>query len=534
MNNTHKVIRALRAYKRLTNYERLKKIISRLKSVEIETVKKYLLAFDCSYGKKPIQTEKLITFVINRPNATDQECCNYLKIAKQNTFEKLVQRAIDKIGYCLASEINTQRKEAYSNRYQAIFEVRHKINLCEIYFGKELPEEAYNILTKGIQLAKSYEIYPELIELLYLKTNFLKLREGTNVLSDSWDEITYYEGCRKAYHKAKHWFNEHLSYTDFSGYRSGYTEVFDKALKDIEADLQITQSSSVAYFYYLIKIEYLHEIEEYELARQYAEKLLNLVKNSKAIYMPWRMGTSYLNLANNNIYKMEFENSLQQSCLAKQYYTPNGFNYSLVEELEFYALFYSGRYEDAEKKIKNINQKEDYKQSPFIQNKREYLHACVLFALGKYDKAYQILEGVTEIHNDKRGWNIGIRILSMLTAHCYGEVEIAFHKAEAFRKYISDMRNRQDTRKRDVLIVKIINEWIKNHKNFSLIFKKLKADFDLLESNHPDYKWHIKSHEMIVFHEWFKCMANRKPYNNNGLLNQKLYEENVVLEKELI
>ena len=514
MNTTQKVIRQIREFNDLSNFRRLKLLISRLTEKDIPVVINYLNAFT-SYEDSETNTSLLFKYLLQNPASTEELVIEHFDIKKYNSFEKLVERLKDKIGYCLTSEIITQREGEYSKRYQSFYQILYKLARAEAYLGKiNLPEEAYNEIGKIIQYAKTYEFYSLLLEALYLKRNFLMLRQGTKRFNEVTAEIMHYEKCRAAYYRARQWHNEYIQYSDFDGYRSGYKETFEKAIEELKQDYTETKSASVGYFYFIIKKGYYEEQRNFPLASEYALKLLNLVNDNKAIHQPRRMGTAYNQLADTYLCQRKLTQCLESVKAAQVYYKPNTYNYSLSEELEFWALFYSGQYEKAEAKIVSIINNIDYKQSPLIDNKRYYLYACTLFALGKLKECAKMLESVKEIHTDKRGWNVGIRILSLMTLLYKPEQEeIAIHKLASFKMHIRALRELKETRKRDLIIFKILDQLVKNKNDFSLVYGRMKEEFDLLESTDPDYGWQIKSHELIIFQLWIKSMVQRKPYS---------------------
>lgn len=328
------------------------------------------------------------------------------------------------------------------------------------------------------------------------------------------EEIKFYEKCLKAYRRARHWYNEYLQFDDFEGYRSGFVEMFSVATKELQKDYELTKSDTVGYYFYLIQIGFLNETGQYTQAKEHALKLINLVRDSKAIYRPITMGIAQINLADTLLYNMDPVGAMAAAQASQNHFTINTFNYSRTEEYEFWGLFYSGQYEKAEMKIKVILNNHNYKQSPFIENKRNYMYACTLFALGRLNECVKVLGTVKEIHVDKRGWNIGIRMLSlMVTLSNPDQEELTIHKIDALRKHIDSLKELKESRERDVTILRLLNDLMKYNYDFAKVYKLRENEFRRLESNAPGYVWMIKSHELIVFHIWFKCMVENKPYH---------------------
>jgi hypothetical protein len=517
MSTTQKVIQQIREYKGLDNFARIKLLISRLTHTEIEIVLAYLNAFGVFFDKKEkdTKTAALLKYLLQSPEATEELAMEHFGINKPNTFDKLVERLKDKIGYCLTSEIITQRQGEYSERYQAIFQINDRLKRFEIYWGKKsLPEEAYGELNKVIQLAKTYDVYSSLIDALYFKLTFLKIRYKSKEYDKLVSEINHYEKCRTAYSKAVIWHNEYIQFADFEGYRAGFAEVFEEALQELQAEYTSTKSASVGYYYHIIKTGYYQELRKFNLAADSALKLLNIVRDNKAVYMPWRMGTAYIHISDTCICQKDFAKSIEAAQMAKKYYTPNSLNYSIAEELEFWAHFYSGEYSKAEEIILQIIANPDYARSSYIDNKRNYLLSCALFIQGKLKECAQVLETVKEIHTDKRGWNIGIRILSLMVTFSQPELEeLSIRKLDALRKHLDKLKQLKETRKRDVIIFNILSALLKSGGDFVKVYSNREEDFNLLDSSDTEYGWQIRGHELIVFQAWFRNRMNNKPYH---------------------
>jgi hypothetical protein len=517
MKKNYQLVRKIKKEKTSTNFFRLKEIMQKLNSNEIRMVRAYLKAISRNFSDENFETKEIELFdlIAADPNISQEDamghCDNSYKI---HSFEVLTGRLKEKIGYCLVNENFTQRKEAYSERYQAIFEIRQKLSLAEILIGRDIFEEGMIVLNRVISLCKKYEVYNELIDSLIIKRHCLNIRVNLNEYNTLTNEIKFYEKCKTANNKAAYWFDIHLSYVDFNGVRTGYLNIFEKAIQELDEEYNITKSATVAYFKYLIKIEYYQELKMYDIAEIAAKELLELVSHNVAIYQPYRLGTSYVNLANTSIYQKKYKRSFLYLNEAQKLYLPNSFHFSITEELEFYAHFYSGNYEKALEKISGILKNIHYKQSIYVENKRKFMYACSLFVLKDYNKCQEILNEIEDIHDDKAGWNIGMRVLNIMLDAFKKDHENTRYKIESFRKHVERLKKLREVRKRDILILDILNNWVKCNYDFKEIYKKRKKDFDLLNEPGTDYQWQIKSHELIVFHKWFEAMVKRKPYHN--------------------
>lgn len=514
MITTQQVTKKVRQYKKLSFFNRLKLLIAGLTEAEKSRIIRYLNWPEPAYKPEP-KISILFKYLLQNPEAEETIASEIVETRKRGSFKSLVKRLTDKIGYCLTNETSTQGQEClYSKRTQAESEIFHKLFRANLYVGaKNLPEEGYLLYKQVEKLAAQYEFYFPLLQALYTIRSYLKLRKGTKGHATITDRIRHYEKCLRFYLRGWEEYEEFNSNMIYDGYRVGIADKFRKAIAELEEGYNETRSDNVAYFLYYIKIGCLSESKQFAEANKYAQKFFDLVRESPAVYMPHRMGIAYGVLADTYIYCGEFEKSFEALQGARKYLYPNSLNYSLSEELEFWALFYSAQYEKAEQKIRSILTNKKYKQSPYLLNKRRYLHACVLFVVGDYTRCANILETIEEIQEDIKGWNIGIKTLSILRAIAGREhEELTILKIRAFQYEIDKLKELKAARDRDILILNLLNKLVKSNCDFKGLYKKRIADFELLEQDDTEYSWSIGSHELIIFHRWFKCMMARQPY----------------------
>ena len=100
---------------------------------------------------------------------------------------------------------------------------------------------------------------------------------------------------------------------------------------------------------------------------------------------------------------------------------------------------------------------------------------------------------------------------------------------ESMRKHIDRTAKLKAVRKRDVVILKLLTRLGRYAFNFKYVWKKYKPQFDLLASNDSEYRWEMKTHEMIVFHHWFKAKALGKPYDYE--LKSPVYESDAEISE---
>ena len=102
------------------------------------------------------------------------------------------------------------------------------------------------------------------------------------------------------------------------------------------------------------------------------------------------------------------------------------------------------------------------------------------------------------------------------------EYDQADRFVDSLRKYISKPVIKNNIEKRYLVITNILFNLSKKSYSFKKIFDAKKEQFKLLASKNKDYGWQIKSPEMIVFDEWFKCKLNDTQYNHKEVMEMMI------------
>lgn len=429
-----------------------------------------------------------------------------------STFSVLAFRLKNKILDSLIMDINL-KKEVYDECTAVKYDVKKKNMQASVLHLRGNVKMAHELYDKIIEQCKEYEIYDDLLEILYIKQQVSGLTEGREVYDELGKDILHYEKCRKALYKAKDYFHTIVMNVVFKANHEKYFAALKEAIKELEEYYKTLRSSNIGYFLYLLKLEYHLEMKQYEEGEVYCKRLVNLVKKEKSVYMKRRLGTAIINLANTQLYLYSFTSAEKNAKDAAKNFLSPGLNYAASKDIEFYSQFYSGNLTKALDILDEILSPEYLSLSSFWYNKRMYLKAWALFLLGKYNMVFETLQGIEEIENDKEGWNIGLRFLDILTDIERGKLDQVNYKIESLRIHLHRTSKQSEIKERDKLIHKLLHQLQKNSYDFKLtaitqaeLLQKLQYD--------KDHAWEVKLPEMLVFHEWFIAKAEDRPYNH--------------------
>jgi hypothetical protein len=116
------------------------------------------------------------------------------------------------------------------------------------------------------------------------------------------------------------------------------------------------------------------------------------------------------------------------------------------------------------------------------------------------------------VESDREGWNLGIRILNIYLTLSTDKVDLADQRINAMRKHIERTARMRNLRKRDIVIFRILSHLSRSGFDFREVWEERQKDFQLLRSDESDYRWVPRSHELIIFDQWFEARVFGRAY----------------------
>ncbi len=499
----------------------LKSILITLKPEELHSLEKFVL-----YNAEPEEsykskTAQLIRLLLEPENysANDIQKTIYGKV-NYAAFNKLVNRLKEKTLEVLLFNSNLQRGY-YSNRSRTVFELRKRMIQIDLLILKGVRQNILNEIDLTIKKATQFEIYDILVQVLYTKQRFQGLDMGIKSAGRIKEQISTAEMKWTAINSAQAKFNELISKISVSSSSDSYKKELTNGLSFLKKTYEETSAPTIGYYYLLLLVEKAQIGREYLLAGKYLMDLQILVENSKSVYSEYRMGSTTLNIANNNIFLKNLHGSLDKIIVSKKYFINQPLNMSILNELEFYNLFYLGEKAKAENSLKSLVKYSRSLNSPFLLNKRIFYEACMEFINNKFINALSIFKDCEEIDKDKEGWNIIKRIMITLCRIELEEYESVDLKLSNLDKFIKRLLKTKNIRPRYLLIIRILRKLINENFNYAKVYSNRKKYFELLESDDADYTWEIKSPELVVFEEWFKFKIAKRNYDHSEVMRNK-------------
>ena len=494
------------------NFDDLKSLIGILTQGEIATAKKFLVAFDSNVTRGKNKNQALLKEIINRPHISLEKAKKKISPdVDERSFDRQVLRLKEKLLESLLIDINTSKKEVFGEWFGIQIDVRKKYLQANTLYARGLTSEAMRLYDKVEEKAKEFELFSELFEVFNKKKATLGIRQGPSAFDEYEKKSILAKECYDANllgetHYHRHFIND----VDPKGLKSEKIGYLTQAIAELQVAYKKTNASLSGYYMHFLLMEYYLIQEDFKASIETGETLLHLIESRPAINSKPRLGFVNDDIAQNQLFTFNFEESLIRARKAQDYYSFNGYNFQMARETEFRALYYQGKLDDASAVVDELIDVSKDLDAPFQYDKRRYLKACVLYMQGQYRDSFLLLQDVIEVRDDKEGWNIGLRLLSIMNMIEMRLFDNADAQIEAMRKHVG--RNTDVIRPRDEIILKLLMHLERASFNFEKVFNEQRDLLRQISQNEPDYRWEVKTPEMVVFQDWFTAKMEGSTY----------------------
>ena len=488
---------------------------------ERTVLKNYLVSFESR--KKGHKPKSLVLFELLEKYDDDDKVLSLLKkkMPSEDARRMVITRLREKMLASLSLDVNIAREEVYDERAQAQPKVLLGKLQGKILFSRGQRKMAYFVLDRAIALAKYYELYDDLVDMLAEERIYIKAWKGSDkAFYDIANEIENYSACRDAANMARQYFEEVIMRYGFKGLNRLAADpkqlnFLKERIDNLEKAFEATSSATVGYYYYFLLVEYNQLQNKLSDASNALSKLAQMLENNPAIKRKVRQASVHLNLGANDLWLHRFEEAKTQFEVSLTFIRENTRNHAVISELLFYSQFYAGQLDEAEETLESLVESKHVDQSDFRRAVRSYLLACVSFAKGEFRKVNLRIADSHKIGEDKEGWNIGSRVLSIMLAIEREKFDYADSQIINLRQFMREGLKGVEVRKRDKLILETLVELRKKSYDFEVVAEVKQDVLQVLSMNDPESGWLVQTPEMICFHTWFNDKLNERSYQVN-------------------
>ncbi len=276
----------------------------------------------------------------------------------------------------------------------------------------------------------------------------------------------------------------------------------------------IIKQNSIIFFTHqlMLELQLSHYEENYAYAENLLFRLIHLTESNKSVRYLSRISINYMNLAYTQFFLHKFEEAFENSKKAAKVFLTQSQDLNIYKEASVFALIYLKRYSAAEETLQQILDSGTLGNMPEQLSKRHIIMAVIKYLQGEYKAAFKHLQQTKEVETDREGWNLGIRMMNIYLTLSTEKIELADQRIGSMRKHIERTARMRHLRKRDVVIFRILSQLSRSGFDFKEVWEERRKDFDLLRSDQSDYRWIPRSHELIIFDQWFEAKMKGVPY----------------------
>jgi hypothetical protein len=481
-------------------------LLAEMQPEERNTFRNYLTSFDSRGEKFNSKSVKLLDLLGERPELPSDRDVEFFLYGKRSTmaFSRLLIRFRDKLLESLLLDVNVKREGAYSDHFRYLFEARKKLCYAQILAGRGLHEIAHFLCESVCETGERFELYEEWLLALRIRMQLAALLQHD---AAAFQRLQLrYEKVERAHRAA---FDAYCTY-------NFWMQRFEHKALPVANDAQLAadterlrenaakvNSDHVSFYWLYLDAAKHQSNRNYRIARRSLEKQLTLIENSKAVFVENRLGAVLLNLADNEINLHRFDRCVEYCQRAMALQHVKSFNANQCLEREFYGHYYANRFGQARMILQELLANDVGKHTAFRRGRRQYLLANILFLQGMYRETNDLLLELNAIETDSEGWNVGLRVLLIMTDIERSLHELAGKRIESTRKHLRKLEQQDKLRLRDRVIYEVLRELDANSYDFKATYQQMPDEFALLRSNRENYRWEVKTPEMIIFHEWF-------------------------------
>ena len=480
----------------------LKSMLLKLKREEIKSLVLFL-NFQLPNPKEDSKSSQLVKMILDDPNYSSLDLQRAIYgHANKVAFYKLVSRLKQKVLEVMLFDQHLEG-EAYSPRNRMIYTLRKKLLEVDILFNRGIVDEVESRLNDLKKDARKYELYDVLFQCNVVLRRYFITRKRTKSLENISNEIAFYKKTEFLFDQAGSEFNRMMNKINFSFTSEEYSEELTVLVDNLSQWFQETDSPTIGYYYLLLKLELLQSTSNYDQAEIVLDQLHRLLTLHPGFTTSARQGTYLLNRANNYIYLNNFEESVHYVNQAILEFNGYALNIVLSEEVLFYAKYYLNDYKECRDILERVK-KRFRSIDETVVNRFRYYQATLNFQDGNYEKALGELSSLPELARDKEGWNVARKVLQVLCLIEKEDFDSVDLSVFSLQKYLKRIQRQKHLNPRYLVIIRILVKLINEGYDYKTTYEKRKRYFQLLSSKTGDYKWKIKSPELIVINKWFE------------------------------
>jgi len=489
----------------------------RMRTHEVKCFKRFL---ELNEEGDPAKSKSLLLLKILDAKKGLSEEESIIKIYGANSrsnklaFRKLLERFRDKMYESNFLDGNLYRREFNSPYFMAILETKKLVGLAYNVISRGVSlKETNRLINKGLSIAQEFEFFDEVLNFLNIKFIVFCSDPDTAESKKIINEIYKVMEFKEALLRSQILFHRYISNIQ---YRSSHDPLLIEEIGNASLDVKKMYEKydlwNLFYNWSMLEMQYCHYTDDFRTAENINIKLITALKSKSPLRQYNKISMGYTNLGYNQAYLYKFSEAVESTNEAMKYAVIIPTIQNMHIESKAILNIYLSRYDESAELLEQILNDGEMGNLTEQFSRRKYLLSAVKYLQKKYKESFMLLQDTKEIEEEKEGWNIGIRLLQIFLTLETNKVDLADQRIESLRKHIERTTKMKSLRKRDVVIFRILRQLAYTGFDFKEVWETRQKDFVLLKSNEKDYKWMPRSHELIIFDQWFFAKVVNKEY----------------------
>jgi hypothetical protein len=296
-----------------------------------------------------------------------------------------------------------------------------------------------------------------------------------------------------------------VNHADKSSTAQEAIEDLTNATNHLEQLLENEYSVRTHYFFLSLLVNLYTFQHNYIDCKETLKELIDLLETHPGMSARNRKGVPYVRLASVELRIFNFDAAFEASKTAMDILNSQRSNYLSALIYYLFACIYTNRLKEAHESLAGV---EDLLASSNSLNSIaiiKYLEACIKFIEGDAWEANKSLMEADRLLDDKKGWNVGMRVFEIIILLTMDKPDLATGRIENLRKHLG----RHEGSEREQNIYRYLSALERNAFDFENPSKDMDTHLGILENKTP---WNPVSHEVIRFDTWIKTKISGEPF----------------------
>lgn len=372
---------------------------------------------------------------------------------------------------------------------------------------KRISPYIFQSLRKNLKAQIKNELYGSLGENLFFNYQFFQRSLKSKEIQNFKTEFDTALDAQLMVTRALH-YHQMLEIT-LQKHPEDFERKFDSFLEnasELEKFNERFNSKTIRFYQLSILGDIWFEKRNYDKAENFYLEISALIKKNKCLQYPVWKGKNILDLAKINLAKNKPASAIRLAKNARKNFEPGPTDDSENALLiEFKANFNLKKFQACNQLVKTGLTHPDE-----LNNLKNYLKICVLFAQRKFEQASTLTKKVLKDFPQDAPWLPQLKVIAIFCCH---ELSDSFQRAASVREFgltYSKSLKKHPVPERIQIMAKILNNWMKQDFDCLETFHKNHLLFYKISENNPDFPGRPMKFEIISFHQWFSELPEIK------------------------